>query len=90
MQSRSGFDVKRFVQLSRTKELFDNTIKANNSGAKNNNLGVAKKQIAKAQRNIGIAKKLRKNSQNVLKDIINISSALGNDKEATHSTPQVI
>ncbi|KAH0896152.1 hypothetical protein HID58_045720 [Brassica napus] len=65
-----------------------NAKRVNNSGVKNNNLGVAKKQIAKAQRNIGVAKKPRKNSQNVLKDITNISYALGNDKEATPSVPQ--
>ncbi|CAN7011775.1 unnamed protein product, partial [Brassica oleracea var. botrytis] len=65
-----------------------NAKKVNNSGVKNLNLGVAKKQVAKAQRNLGIAKKPRKNSQNVLKDITNISYALGNDKEAAPSAPQ--
>lgn len=37
---------------------------------------------------MGIAKKPRKNSHNVLKDITNISHALGNDREATPSAPQ--
>lgn len=67
---------------------FTDAKKVNNSGVKNLNLGVAKKQIAKAQRNLGIVKKPRKNSQNVLKDITNISYALGNDKEAAPSAPQ--
>ncbi|KAF8048014.1 hypothetical protein N665_2724s0004 [Sinapis alba] len=50
----------------------------NNSGVNSSNLRIAKKQ-----RNSRIPKKSRKNAENVLKDITNISYSLANERHAT-------